>query len=120
MPRQALGFWKAGSIVAAATLLVLYPVAASPRLVSLAFNSQLQSPQQMGADELRQKLGAAADKHIVLDERATNALGSENAILAATQSGAVDMAVLSGSVVSAVVPELGVRSEERRVGKECR
>jgi TRAP-type transport system periplasmic protein len=108
MPRQVLGFWKAGSIVAAATLLVLYPVAASPRLVSLAFNSQLQSPQQMGADELRQKLGAAAGKHIVLDERATNALGSENAILAATQSGAVDVAVLSGSVVSAVVPELGV------------
>jgi tripartite ATP-independent transporter DctP family solute receptor len=62
----------------------------------------------MGADELRQKLAAAAGKHIVLDERATNALGSENAILAATQSGAVDMAVLSGSVVSAVVPELGV------------
>jgi TRAP-type transport system periplasmic protein len=108
MPNQVLGFWKAGSIVAASTLLALYPVAASPRLVSLAFNSQLQSPQQMGADELRQKLGAAAGKHIVLDERATNALGSENAILAATQSGAVDMAVLSGSVVSAVVPELGV------------
>jgi TRAP-type transport system periplasmic protein len=108
MHRPVLGFWKAGSIVAASTLLVLYPVAASPRLVSLAFNSQLQSPQQMGADELHQKLTAAAGKHIVLDERATNALGSENAILAATQSGAVDVAVLSGSVVSAVVPELGV------------
>jgi tripartite ATP-independent transporter DctP family solute receptor len=62
----------------------------------------------MGADELRQKLVAVAGKHIVLDERATNASGSENAILAATQTGAVDMAVLSGSVVSAVVPELGV------------
>jgi TRAP-type transport system periplasmic protein len=106
MHRQVLGLWKAGSIVAAATLLVLYPVAASPRLVSLAFNSQLQSPQQVGADELHRKL--VAGKHILIDERATNALGSENAILAATQSGAVDMAVLSGSVVSAVVPELGV------------
>ena len=94
-----LGFWKAGSIVAASALLVLHPVAASPRLVSLAFNSQLQSPQQMGADELRQKLTAAAGKRIVLDERATNALGSENVILAATQSGAVDVSVLSGSVV---------------------
>jgi tripartite ATP-independent transporter DctP family solute receptor len=104
MHRQVPGFWKAGSIVAASTLLVLYPVAASPRLVSLAFNSQLHSPQQVGADELHQKLAAAAGKHIVLDERATNALGSENAILAATQSGAVDVAVLSGSVV----PELGV------------
>jgi TRAP-type transport system periplasmic protein len=109
MHRHVLGFWKAGSIAAASALLVLYPVAASPRLVSLAFNSQLQSPQQMGADELRQKLAAAtAGKHIVLDERATNALGSENVILAATQSGAVDVSVLSGSVVSAVVPELGV------------
>jgi tripartite ATP-independent transporter DctP family solute receptor len=106
MHRQVLGFWKAGPIVAAATLLVLYPVAASPRLVSLAFNSQMQSPQQVGADELHRKL--VAGKHIVIDERATNALGSENAILAATQSGAVDVAVLSGSVVSAVVPELGV------------
>ena len=71
MHRQVLGFWKAESLVAASTLLALYPVAASPRLVSLAFNSQLQSPQQMGADELRQKLVAAAGKHIVLDERAT-------------------------------------------------
>ena len=107
MHRQVLGFCKAGSIVAALAL-ALNPVAASPRLVSLAFNSQLGSPQQLGADELRQKLTAAAGKRIVLDERATNALGSENAILAATQSGAVDTAVLSGSVVSAVVPELGV------------
>jgi tripartite ATP-independent transporter DctP family solute receptor len=108
MHREVLGFWKAGSIVAAATLLVLHPVAASPRLVSLAFNSQLGSPQQIGADEFRQKLVALPGKPIVIDQRATNALGSENAILAATQAGAVDMAVLSGSVVSAVVPELGV------------
>ncbi|GLR86325.1 TRAP transporter substrate-binding protein [Bradyrhizobium iriomotense] len=108
MRSQVLGFCKAGSIVAALSLQVLHPVAASPRLVSLAFNSQLGSPQQIGADELRSRLTAAAGKRIVLDERATNALGSENTILAAAQTGSVDMAVLSGSVVSAVVPELGV------------
>ncbi|MET3994544.1 tripartite ATP-independent transporter DctP family solute receptor [Bradyrhizobium sp. JR7.2] len=109
MHRQVLGLWKAGSIVAAAAgLLVLQSAAASPRLISLAFNSQLGSPQQIGADEFRQKLVASAGKRIVIDERATNALGSENAILAATRAGSVDMAVLSGSVVSSVVPELGV------------
>src|SRR5258708_15718544 len=104
MHRQVRGFWKAGSIVAASTLLVLHPVAASPRLVSLAFNSQLQSPQQMGADELRHKLVAVAGKHIVLDVRATNAVGSENAILAATQTGAVDMAGRCGFAGRAVLP----------------
>jgi tripartite ATP-independent transporter DctP family solute receptor len=86
----------------------MHPVGAAPKLVSLVFNSQLQSPQQFGADELREKLLALAGKRIVVDERGSNAAGSENAILAATRSGAVDMAVLSGSVVSSVVPELGV------------
>lgn len=108
MHRYVLGFGKAGSIIAALTLLAPHPVTASPRLISLGFNAQAQNPQQIGADELRQKLVAAAGKRIALDERATNALGSENVILAATQSGALDIAVLSGSVVSAVVPELGV------------
>jgi len=49
-----------------------------------------------------------AGKRIVVDERGSGALGSENAILAATRTGAVDMAVISGGVVSSVVPELGV------------
>jgi len=95
-------------MIAASTLLLLHPVIASPRLVSLAFNSQLQSPQQFGSDEFREKLLALAGKRIVVDQRGSGALGSENAILAATRTGAVDMAVISGGVVSSVVPELGV------------
>jgi tripartite ATP-independent transporter DctP family solute receptor len=96
------------SLVAALTPLPLHTVIASPRLVSLAFNSQLQAPQQFGADEFRQKLLALTDKRFAVDERGTNALGSENVILAATRTGAIDMAVISGGVVSAAVPELGV------------
>lgn len=95
-------------MVGVAVLLALNPAMASPRLVSLAFNSQLGSPQQIGADEFRQKLAAAAGKPFAVDQRATNALGSENAILAATRAGTIDIAVLSGSVVSSAVPELGV------------
>jgi tripartite ATP-independent transporter DctP family solute receptor len=92
----------------AASTLSMYSATASPQLISLAFNSQLQSPQQFGSDEFRERLLALDGKRFVVDERGTAALGSENAILAATRSGAVDMAVLSGSVVSSVVPELGV------------
>ena len=95
-------------MVAASALLLLHPVAASPRLVSLAYNSQLQNPQQIGSDEFREKLVAMSGKRFVVDERAGNALGSENTILAATRSGAIDVAVISGGVVSAVVPELGI------------
>src|SRR5213079_2955440 len=85
------GFWIAGSVIAASALLPLQPVAASPRMISLAFNSQLQAPQQFGSDEFRKKLLALAGKRIILDQRGSGAIGSENAILAATQSGAVDM-----------------------------
>ena len=95
-------------MIAASTLLSPYPVFASPRLISLAINSQSQSPQQFGSDEFRRKLLELDGKRIVVDHRGTSALGSENAILAATRTGAVDMAVISGGVVSAVVPELGV------------
>jgi tripartite ATP-independent transporter DctP family solute receptor len=77
-------------------------------MISLAFNSQLHAPQQFGSDEFRRKLLALAGKRIILDQRGSGALGSENAILAATQSGAVDMSVISGGVVSAAVPALGV------------
>jgi TRAP-type transport system periplasmic protein len=77
-------------------------------MISLAFNSQLQAPQQFGSDEFRKKLLALGGKRIIVDERGSGALGSENAILAATQSGAVDMSVISGGVVSSVVPALGV------------
>jgi tripartite ATP-independent transporter DctP family solute receptor len=95
-------------MMAASTLLLPRPVLASSRMVSLAFNSQLQNPQQIAADEFRQKLPTVAGKRFVVDARAGNALGSENTILAATRAGAVDVAVISGGVVSAAVPEMSV------------
>jgi len=95
-------------MIAASTLLLSYPVIASPRLISVVFNSQLQNPQQIGSDAFRQTLAAMPVKRFVVDERAGNALGSEAAILAATRSGAVDVSVLSGGIVGAVVPELSV------------
>jgi TRAP-type transport system periplasmic protein len=108
MRGQTRRFWIAGSIIAAPALLSPRPLIASPRMISLAFNSQLHAPQQFGSDEFRNKLLALGGKRIIVDERATGALGSENTILAATQSGAVDMSVISGGVVSSVVPALGV------------
>ncbi|MGJ4946725.1 TRAP transporter substrate-binding protein [Bradyrhizobium sp. HKCCYLS1011] len=81
---------------------------ASPRLISVVFNSQVQNPQQLGADAFRQKLMALDGKRFVVDERAGNALGSEATILTGTRSGAVDVAVLSGGIVSNIVPELSV------------
>jgi TRAP-type transport system periplasmic protein len=77
-------------------------------MVSLVFNSQLENPQQIGADIFRQKLMASAGKRFVVDQRVGNALGSENTILTAARTGAVDLAVLSGGVVSSVVPEMSV------------
>jgi tripartite ATP-independent transporter DctP family solute receptor len=77
-------------------------------MISLVFNSQVGSPQQFAADEFRTRLLALADKRITVDQRGSGAFGSENAILAAAQTGAVDMAVISGGVVSSVVPALGV------------
>jgi tripartite ATP-independent transporter DctP family solute receptor len=108
MRRRIREFWIAGSIVAASTLSLPHPATASPRLISLAFNSQKQAPQQFGSDEFRKRLLALDGKRFVVDERGSGALGSENTILAAARSGAVDMAVISGGVVSSVVPELGV------------
>jgi tripartite ATP-independent transporter DctP family solute receptor len=77
-------------------------------MISLVFNSQVGSPQQFAADEFRTKLLALSGKRIIVDQRGSGAFGSENAILAAAQSGAVDLAVISGGVVSSVVPALGV------------
>jgi tripartite ATP-independent transporter DctP family solute receptor len=84
------------------------PAFASQRLISLVFNSSVQSPQQSGADQFRQQLLAHGDKRIIVDQRGGNAIGGEAAILAATRSGAVDTAVLSGAVYASVVPEFGV------------
>jgi TRAP-type transport system periplasmic protein len=108
MRKKLAGFCIATSVFAASSLLPQHSVIASPRLMSLAFNSQMDNPQQVGADEFRNKLATLAGKRFVVDERAGNALGSENTILAATRSGAIDTAVVSGGVVTSVVPEMGV------------
>ncbi|MGC2083635.1 MAG: TRAP transporter substrate-binding protein [Bradyrhizobium sp.] len=79
-------------------LLAASPSTASPRMISVA----------SGPDIFRQKLASAPGKPFVLDERSGNALGGENIVLAATRSGALDVAVLTGGVVSSVVPELSV------------
>jgi tripartite ATP-independent transporter DctP family solute receptor len=78
------------------------------RMISVAFNAHMDNPQQIGADDLCQKLEGLLGRELIVDKRVGNALGSENALLAGTQSGAVDVAVLSGGVVSAVVPEMSV------------
>jgi tripartite ATP-independent transporter DctP family solute receptor len=108
MRRRTPGSWLAGPIIAASTLLFIAPAIAAPRLISLCFNSQWQAPQQFGSDVFREKLLALDGKRFVVDQRGSGALGSENAVLAATRSGAVDLTVISGGVVSSVVPELGV------------
>jgi tripartite ATP-independent transporter DctP family solute receptor len=95
-------------MAAASALLLPRRANAAIRMVSLAFNSQQHNPQQLAADEFRQKLLGMSSKHFVVDARAGNSLGSENIILAATQAGAVDVAVISGGVVSATVPEMSV------------
>src|SRR5215469_8693372 len=100
--------WVAGSFLALSALLAPQPLIASPRLVSLAFNSQLHNPQQEAADEFCRKLQALDGKRIIVAERAGNALGSEGAVLAATLAGSVDVSVLSGGVVSNIVTEMGV------------
>jgi tripartite ATP-independent transporter DctP family solute receptor len=84
------------------------PAAAAPVLMSVDYDAAPQSPQNIGADSFRRTLLARAGGRLALDERGGESLGSELSILQATQGGAVDMAVLSGSVVSGVVPELGV------------
>ncbi len=109
MRRRLRGYLIGGALItAAAALASVNAASASPRLISVVFNSQVQNPQQIGADVFRQKLTAMPGKHFVVDERAGNALGSEATILTATRSGAADVAVLSGAIVSAVVPELSV------------
>jgi len=108
MRRRTRGSRLAGPIIAASTLLFISPAIAAPRLISLCFNSQWQAPQQFGSDVFREKLLALNGKRFVVDQRGSGALGSENAVLAATRAGAVDLTVISGGVVSSVVPELGV------------
>src|ERR1700756_101913 len=97
----------AGAVLALSAFSIL-PVAGTPQMVSLVFSSAPQGPQQIGGDEFRRKLAELAADRIVIDERGGSTVGSETAVLAAIQQGFVDMGTISGSVVSAVVPEFGV------------
>jgi TRAP-type transport system periplasmic protein len=81
-----------------ASILSAAPAAASPRMISIA----------SGPESFRQKLAETPGNRFVVDGRSGNALGGENIVLEATRSGALDVAVLTGGVVSAVVPEMSV------------
>jgi tripartite ATP-independent transporter DctP family solute receptor len=98
----------AGALAMAAFSGVTSPAQATPQLISLVFNGYRQSTLQIGADSLRAKLAELTAGDLSADERGGASQGSEAAILAATRSGAIDLAVVSGLVVSAVVPEMGV------------
>src|SRR5689334_21517022 len=98
MNGKLMGSWASGVLLVASMLLAMSPSTASPRMISVA----------SGPDVFRQKLASAPGKPFVVDERSGNALGGESIVLAATRSGALDVAVLTGGVVSSVVPELSV------------
>jgi TRAP-type transport system periplasmic protein len=108
MLRKMLTVSVAALCLLTAGLRLADPAGASPRLISLVYSSLYQAPQQVGGDRLRQKLMESSGNQILFDTRAGGSVGSENAILAATQSGAVDISVLTASVVSSTVPALGV------------
>jgi TRAP-type transport system periplasmic protein len=84
--------------VVSASILSAAPAVASPRMISIA----------SGPESFRQKLAETPGNRFVVDGRSGNALGGENIVLEATRSGALDVAVLTGGVVSAVVPEMSV------------
>ncbi|UFZ02492.1 TRAP transporter substrate-binding protein [Bradyrhizobium ontarionense] len=84
------------AVVTVAALLVPHHSAAMPRMISVASGPEL----------FREKL--AEGHRFIVDGRSGNALGGEPIILAATRSGALDVAVLTGGVVSSVVSELSV------------
>ncbi|MGJ4946727.1 TRAP transporter substrate-binding protein [Bradyrhizobium sp. HKCCYLS1011] len=94
MGKSIRELWIVGTMAAA--LLAPHQGAAAPRMISVA----------AGPEVFREKL--AAGHRFIVDARSGNALGGEPIILAATRSGALDAAVLTGGVVSAVVPELSV------------
>ena len=94
MGKSIRELWIVGTMAAA--LLAPHQGVAAPRMISVA----------AGPEVFREKL--AAGHRFIVDARSGNALGGEPIILAATRSGALDAAVLTGGVVSAVVPELSV------------
>ena len=108
MTKQYFRLMSAGLSLLVVGTLPAKPVDAAPQLISLVFNAAPQSPQQIGADEFRRKLVDLADNRLAVDERGSATLGSEGAMLAAIRAGILDLATLSGSVVSSAVPEFGV------------
>jgi tripartite ATP-independent transporter DctP family solute receptor len=83
-------------------------VAASPQLISLVFSGQKVSPQRSGADAFRNVALKDGQGRIAVDERGSGTVGSEKALLAATLSGSIDVTIVTASVVSSTVPDLGI------------
>ena len=98
------------SVLCSAVVLALagHTATASPRLISIVSNAATESPQKVGADAFRNEFMTRLGGHVYAEARNNEALGSENAILAAIRSGAADVAVLSGPAVGPIVPEFGV------------
>jgi tripartite ATP-independent transporter DctP family solute receptor len=99
---------SAGLCILTVGLPLVNPVSASPKMISIVFGALQQGPQNFGADRMRDKLVEIAGNDIIVDHRAGLAAGSENAILAATIEGSVDVSVLTGSIVSSAVPAFAV------------
>jgi tripartite ATP-independent transporter DctP family solute receptor len=81
---------------------------AAPVLVSLVVNTTPSSQQNIGADAFRAALVQQSRGRITVDERSGGFIGGDNLVLGATQSGAVNVTVITGSAVVPIVPEIGV------------
>ena len=96
--------WAAALLVGAGT-----PVAqAAPRIISAVASSALGGPQQLCVGAFQGEVKTRLGERLVVDGRSGTTLGSENALLAAARSGSVDIAILTGPIVSTAVPEFGV------------
>lgn len=84
------------------------PALSAPRMVSIAVSSSVGTPQQIAAEAFQHEIATRTQTHLAFDLRISETLGSENAILAATRSGAVDITIVNGAVVGPVVPAFGV------------
>jgi tripartite ATP-independent transporter DctP family solute receptor len=81
---------------------------AAPRIISAVASSALGGPQQLSIGAFQSEIKTRMGERLVVDGRSGTTLGSENALLAAARSGSVDIAILTGPVVSIAVPEFGV------------
>ena len=81
---------------------------AAPRIISAVASSALGGPQQLSVGAFQSEIKTRMGERLVVDGRSGTTLGSENALLAAARSGSVDIAILTGPVVSIAVPEFGV------------